>query len=54
MSDGLKVGDFIPTDSNGLGVVVEIDCCTIAPDKLVKIRIAENVYVWIKMSEYNI
>ena len=53
MNNELRVGDRVPTDNSGFGVVVEIDFCTIAPDKLVKIRISENVYVWVKMSEFN-
>lgn len=53
MSDELKVGDPVLTDENGIVFVVEIDDQTIAHDKLIKIRIGQNVYVWVKMSELN-
>ena len=51
MSNELRVSDPVLTDENNIGFVVEIDDQTIAPDKLVKIRIGQNVYVWVKMSD---
>lgn len=51
MSNELRVNDPVLTDENNIGFVVEIDDQTIAPDKLVKIRIGQNVYVWVKMSD---
>ena len=53
MSNELRVNDPVLTDENDIGFVVEIDDQTIAPDKLVKIRIGQNVYVWVKMSKFN-
>ena len=51
MSNELRVNDPVLTDENNIGFIVEIDDQTIAPDKLVKIRIGQNVYVWVKMSD---
>ena len=53
MSDKFKIGDGVLTEENSIARVVEIDPCTVAPDKLVKIRIGKNVYVWVKMSKLN-
>ena len=51
MSNELRVNDPVLTDENNIGFVVEIDDQTIAPDKLVKVHIGQNVYVWVKMSD---
>ena len=51
MSNELRVNDPVLTDENNIGFVVEIDDQTIAPDKLVRVCIGQNVYVWVKMSD---